>query len=112
MSFASLNKASTVKPGIDTTGMEYEPLSNFIGKDLHVDGFYFSDKGKYGRSVAVIADGHLINFPNWSVPQFEKLAADDDLLAAMMKGHCLITNIASKDTGKGHATTIFTFADC
>lgn len=111
MSFANLNKKSTVKPGIDFSGMEYEPLKNFVGQTLKVDGFIFSDKGKYGRSVAVIANGHLINFPNWSVSAFEKVAANDDMLSDMFDGKMLVKNIAMKDTGKGNPTTVFEFAD-
>ena len=97
---------------IDTSTMEFEKLADFVGKDLHVQGFFFSDKGKYGRSVAVVADGHLINFPNWAVTQFEEIASNSEMVAAMFDGHLLITDIHSVDTGKGNPTTAFAFADC
>lgn len=111
MSFASLNKGGTMPNGVDTTGLEYEPLSNFIGKEIKVNGFYFSTKGKYGKSVAVLSEGHLINFPNWSVPYFEEIAASREMVADMFAGKCIIKNIESKDTGKGNPTTVFEFAD-
>ena len=111
MSFASLNKGGTMPAGVDTTGLEYEPLKNFIGKTIRVDGFYFSTKGKYGKSVAILSEGHLINFPNWVVPQFEEIAADKNLIAEMFAGKCGVTNIEKIDTGKGNPTTSFEFTD-
>ena len=58
-SFEDLNTSSkkTIRDGITLDGMAFVPLKDFIGKELKVDGFFFTN-GKYGEQAEVI-DGKL-----------------------------------------------------
>ena len=75
-SFESLNKSGkrTIKEGIDTEKMSFVPLKDYIGKELKLDGFFFTDKGKYGKQVVVIADGKI-----------SRHGAKEDVLPSLMK---------------------------
>ena len=108
--FNEYNYKSTVREGIDTDKMEFLPIKNFVGKDVLVDGFFFTE-GRYGKQVVVVGNGHKINLPSRSTEIFKKIANDPELLKAVLTGHLKLTNIKIKGTRNG-TTTIFDFADC
>lgn len=108
--FNEYNYKSTVKEGIDTDKMEFLSIKNFVGQDVLVDGFFFTE-GRYGKQVVVVGNGYKINLPSRSTEVFQKIANDPEQLQAVLTGHLKLTNIKIKDTRNG-TTTIFDFADC
>lgn len=101
--FSKFNKKHTVKDGINTENMEFKPLKDFCGKTIPVDGFFFTD-GRFGKQAVVVGNGCLINMPARAVEQFEEIAADNDLVEAVLNGELLITDIKMVDTRNGRTT--------
>ena len=108
--FNEYNYKSTVREGIDTDAMEFLPIKNFVGQEIRVDGFFFTE-GRYGGQVVVVGNGYKINLPSRSTEVFQKIANDQEQLNAVLTGHLKLINIKIKDTRNG-TTTIFDFADC
>ena len=111
--FENLNKtfANTVKEGIDTKVLSYKPLKDFVGKTVIVDGYFFNDKGRYGRQVVVV--GHeagkdvmlwLINMPARYVEQFEAINSDPAMLESVLNGGLRLEEIEMVDTKNGITT--------
>lgn len=109
MLFENLNLSSrTVKEGIDLGQLEFKPLKDFIGQNIYVDGFFFTD-GKYGRQVVVVGNGAKINLPSRYVEKFEMIESDAEMLKGVLASKLVLTNVKSIDTNNGKTTT-FTFA--
>lgn len=108
--FAEYNYKRTVREGIDTDKMEFLPIKNFVGKEVLVDGFFFTE-GRYGRQVVVVGNGYKINLPSRSTEVFQDIANNPEKLKAVLTGHLKLTNIKMKDTKNG-TTTVFDFTDC
>lgn len=108
--FAEYNYKSTVREGIDTDAMEFLPIKNFVGQEILVDGFFFTE-GRFGRQVVVVGNGYKINLPSRSTEVFQKIAENEEQLKAVLSGHLKLCNIKMKDTKNG-TTTVFDFADC
>lgn len=106
--FSELNKKRTM-PNVNTDGMEFHKLSEFVGKVVKVDGFFFTT-GKYGKQTVVLSNDILINMPSWATKDFEQIENNDSMLNELFNGKCALTNIAIKSTPKGEAT-IFDFTD-
>lgn len=110
--FNELNvQRQTVRDGVDTDSMEFAPISEFVGKEVKVDGFFFTTKGKYGKQVVVVGNGSLINMPKRSVEVFEKIANDDAMLNAVLTGHLKLVDIKPISTKNGPSTA-YKLADC
>ena len=105
------NKRVTVREGIDTDSMEFRPIKDFVGQDIHVDGFFFTTGGHYGKQVVVVGNGCLINMPKRAVETFEQVASNEAMLNALLGGHMLITDIKPITTKNGDSTG-YTFKDC
>ena len=108
--FAEYNYKRTVRDGIETDKMDFLPIKNFVGQEILVDGFFFTE-GRYGKQVVVVGNGYKINLPSRSTEVFQEIANDSDQLKAVLSGHLKLTNIKMKDTRNG-TTTVFDFADC
>lgn len=108
--FESLNKSRTIMDGVSTEGMDFKPLKDFCGETIKVKGFFFTE-GRYGKQVVVVGNGYLINMPKRATETFEALAADKEMLAAMLKGKMEITDLKMIDTKNG-TTVSYTFRDC
>lgn len=108
--FNEYNYKSTVREGIDTDKMEFVPIKNFVGQEILVDGFFFTE-GRYGKQVVVVGNGYKINLPSRSTDVFQKIASEPEQLQAVFSGHLKLTNIKMKDTKNG-TTTVFDFTDC
>ena len=113
--FEKLNNANytnTIKEGIDLQELSFAKLAEFAGETLYVDGFFFT-VGDYGKQVVVVASTmvggrpYKVNMPQRAVEQFEQIAADKEMLDAVLDGHMKIVNIA-----KLKNTTGYTLADC
>ena len=108
--FEKLNTfRSTVREGIDTSNMEFAKLSEFVGYEFTVDGFFFNE-GKFGKQVVVVGEGYLINMPERAVEVFEQVEADEEMLQAMLAGKMGIKDIKPIDTKSGESTA-YTFFD-
>ena len=106
--FDSLNTNNrTVMEGVDTSGMEYVKLKDFAGQQVKTKGFFFTNGGKFGKSVVVVGESVLINMPNWSVQKFEKLAADPQMMEGVLSGNMGLDNIQVVPTDKGNPTVTF-----
>lgn len=111
--FDKFNMENTIREGIDISNMEFQPLSKFTGMTVKVDGFYFNDKGDYGRQVVLVGNGCLINMPSRAVKVFEEIKANAKMLKAVLEGHLAITGIEEKElspdaeTGEARVTTIY-----
>lgn len=109
--FEKYNKGiTTIKEGIVLENLPFKPLKEFIGKDVKVDGFFFTN-GTYGKQVVVVGDGAKINMPARAVEQFEEIANRPEEVDAILEGHCLMTNIKFIKTKNGQ-TTGYSLADC
>lgn len=107
--FENLNKTfeNTVKEGINTKDLDYIALKELCGSIIEVDGYFFNDKGRYGRQVVVV--GHkrgsniewLINMPSRYVEQFEAINADPSMIEAVLNGKLTLENIEMIDTKNG-----------
>lgn len=106
--FNEMNKRRTM-PNVSTDGMDFHKLSEYVGKVVKVDGFFFTN-GKFGKQTVVLSNDVLINMPSWATKEFEKIENNDAMLSALLDGKCALTNIALKSTPKGDAT-IFEFTD-
>lgn len=106
--FNEMNKKRTM-PNVNTDGMDFHKLSEYVGKVVKVDGFFFTN-GKFGKQAVVLSNDVLINMPSWATKDFEKIENNDAMLSALLDGKCALTNIALKSTPKGEAT-IFEFTD-
>lgn len=108
--FGCLNKASkkTVRDGINSDSWEFKPLKDFIGTEILVNGFFFTE-GKYGKQVVVIADGVKVNIPKRYTEQFEQIRDNDEARADMLEGHLKLTDIKAIDSQNGK-TVAFNFA--
>ena len=104
--FASLNTESkkTVRDGIDSKDWSFEPLKNFTGKDIIVNGFFFTD-GKYGKQVVVIAEGVKINIPKRFTEKFEEIRDNDEARKSVLEGHLKLTNIREINSQNGKTVT-------
>lgn len=111
--FSDLNKNSkkTIRDGINTEGMSFKPLRDFIGQTLKVDGFFFTNKGKWGKQVVIIANGVKINMPKRCTEEFEHIRDNDEALQAVIDGHMTITDIEKFDAKDG-TTVVFKYGDC
>ena len=108
--FKELNSKRTIKEGIRLEDMEFVKLKELVGKEVKVDGFFFTDGG-FGRQVVVVGNGMKINMPARAVSLFEDIKANEKLLNALLEGHCKITNIRESQTRKG-TTVLFELEDC
>lgn len=108
--FGELNTyRKTVREGINTEDMEFQPLKNFCGKTIKVDGFFFNE-GKYGKQVVVVGNGYLINMPSRCVEQFEIIEKNEQMLKAVLEGHLELKKIMMVDTKNG-TTAVFEYTD-
>lgn len=107
--FNELNNIQTVKEGINTKEQEFKPLSDFCGKTIKVDGFFFT-VGKYGRQVVVVGNGYNINMPKRAVRTFDAIYNNEFMLSAVLSGKLEIINIEQKDTKQG-TTTLYELHD-
>lgn len=108
--FNEYNYKSTVREGIDTDAMDFLSIKNFVGQEIRVDGFFFTE-GRFGRQVVVVGNGYKINLPSRSTEVFQKIVENEEQLKAVLSGHLKLCNIKMKDTKNG-TTTVFDFADC
>ena len=108
--FKELNSKRTIKEGIDLSTLSFVKLNEFEGKEINVDGFFFTDGG-FGRQVVVVGNGSKINMPSRAVSIFEDIKANDEMVKAVLDGKCKITNIRVAKAKKG-TTTLFELEDC
>lgn len=103
------NTKRTVKEGIKTEDMEFQPLKNFVGNTINVDGFFFTNS-KYGKQIVVVGNGALINMPKRALEQFETINNNEDMLKAVLDGKMIIKDIAPITTKNGDSVS-YTLAD-
>lgn len=108
--FKSLNKGNSyVREGIDTKSQEFAPLKNFMGQTIRVDGFFFTN-GKYGKQVVVVGEGFNINMPGRALDQFEAIAADREMVEAVLAGKLIINDI-KEGTANNQKTVFYNLDD-
>lgn len=109
--FNELNHIRTVKDGINTKELTFKPLSDFVGKTIKVDGFFFT-VGKYGRQVVVVGNGYNINMPKRAERTFDAIANNQYMLNAVLNGKLEIINIEKKETkSEAGFTTLYELHD-
>jgi hypothetical protein len=105
--FASLNQESkkTIRDGVNLEEMkDFIKLEKYIGKELLVDGFFFT-KSKYGEQVVIVADGHKINIPKRFTTDFKAIRDNDEALKQVIEGHLKLVNIRALDAKEGKTVT-------
>lgn len=119
--FKELNHQSTIKEGINLEDLTFRKLKEFIGEEIAVDGFFFTN-GDYGKQLVIVGrtlgkvhaitqGAYKINMPARAVSQFEEIQQDPELRKAVLDGHLKITGIQEGRVGRG-ATTLYTLEDC
>lgn len=105
--FSKLNKEGkkTIKDGINLDNMgDFQPLKNFIGKEIPVDGFFFT-KSKFGEQVVLVGLGCKINLPKRFTEDFKAIRDNDEALADIIAGNMKIVNIHEIDSKNGKTVT-------
>lgn len=109
MLFEKLNQnVRTVKSDIDLSVLPFKSIKDYIGQDIAVDGFFFTE-GRYGKQVVIVGNGAKINIPSRYVKQFELVQESSDMLDAVLKGQLVLKNVKASNTRNG-STTTFEFA--
>lgn len=105
-SFEDLNTSSkkTIRDGINLDDMNFISWKEYIGKDLKVDGFFFTN-GKYGEQVVIVADGKKVNIPKRFTDDFRKIRDNDEALAQVIAGKLILANIRELDSKNGRTGT-------
>lgn len=98
--FDSFKGSSTVAEGIDTKSMEFKKLADLVGKGKQkIYGFFFTNKGKYGKQAVLVCETFLVNMPKWTVEKFEGLTTEE--IDALKTGGWYIDNVAELYTSNG-----------
>ena len=109
--FSSLNKGNGVRPeNFDTAGFEFVSISEYVGKDLPVVGFFYTN-GKRGKQIVIITTDCNVNIPPRYVADFEALEQNPAAVAAILAGELVLTNIKAVTTKDGYDTYAFDFAN-
>lgn len=92
--FEQLNRSSNavLKDGTKLEDMDFIKLRDFIGKEIAVDGFFFTN-GEYGEQIVVVGGGFKINMPARAVEQFKKISESEEMRKAVLDGHLHISDI-------------------
>ena len=96
----------TVADGINTKELEYFKAKELIGSDnfpIRLKGF-FTQTGKYGESVTVVADNFGINLPKRYVEMFK--AFTDEEVKQLKEGCLAIAGIYEFDGNNGKTVSI------
>lgn len=96
----------TVAEGINTKELEYFKAKELIGSDkfpIRLKG-YFTQTGKYGESITVVADDFGINLPKRYVDMFK--AFTDEEVEQLKAGCLAIASISEFDGNNGKTVTI------
>ena len=110
--FDEMNYQKTVAEDVDTDSMEFKKLKEFIGQEIILRGFFFTNSKKgYGKQVVCVSNDYKINMPNHAVALFERIASNTEMVTALCAGKAKLTNIEEKDTNKGNPTVIFEIKD-
>lgn len=104
-SFEDLNTSKkTIRDGINLDEMNFISWKEYIGKDLKVDGFFFTN-GKYGEQVVIVADGKKVNIPKRFTETFKKIRDNDEALQQVIAGKLVLANIREIDSQNGKTGT-------
>ena len=111
--FAEKNFAKTVNDQINTEGFEFVKLKDYAqtvkpDEVTKLYGWITSNKGKFGTSVAVVAEDMFISLPKRYVDFFQGLTGEER--NAFIAGKCGITNIREQQTENG-TTYVFDWVD-
>ena len=110
--FASFNKSGkkTVRDGIKSDEWEFKPLKDYIGKEIEVAGFFFTD-GQYGKQVVVIdaVNGCKVNIPKRYTEDFEQIRDNEEARQEVLAGHLKLTDITAIQSKNGKSVA-FNFA--
>lgn len=107
--FDQFNGKSTVKEGINLDELEFLPLKDYIGGEIAVDGYFFTN-GKYGKQVVVVGNGAKINMPKYATKNFEAIDSNEEAVEKLLAGGCKIVDIEELETKNG-TTTGFRLTD-
>lgn len=93
---------------------DFVPLSDYIGKEIHVDGFFFTKSEEYGEQVVVVTEKgkKKVNMPKRCVEEFKEMAEDPDARKEILAGRLYLTNIEKLPGKKGKKdTTIYDYTN-
>lgn len=108
--FNEMNKKATrtVNESINTKELPWTKLKEFIGRDIQIFGYFFTN-GDYGKQLVCVSEDYLINMPNRYVRQFEDF--DDDIKNGIVNGGLTLSNIREYVSKTGRKTVTFDFMD-
>lgn len=109
--FEQLNRNSNavLKENAKLEEMDFIKLREFIGKEITVDGFFFTN-GEFGEQVVVVSDSFKINMPARAVEQFKAISESEEMRNAVLEGHLAITGIKELKAKRGK-TIVYTLID-
>ena len=104
--FAGFNKESkkTIRDGIDLDKMNFGHIKEYVGKEVIVDGFFFT-KSKYGEQVVIVGDNKKLNVPKRFTADVKAIRDNDEQLAAVIAGKLILKNIRAFDAENGKTYT-------
>lgn len=108
--FSQFNSDMIIRPEVgDISDWPFQPLKDYIGGVIVVDGYFFTT-GKYGKQVVVVGNGAKINMPSYAVKKFKKIDANEEAIDRILAGELVIKDIEELETKNG-TTTGFNLAD-
>lgn len=89
--FESLNRKRTIMENVNTEGMEFKKLRDFINTELPCRGFFFTANKITGEmQVVVVTDTCLVNMPRRAYEQFKTIEETPEMLKAVLEGKLTI----------------------
>lgn len=89
--FESLNKKRTIMEGVETEGMEFKKLKDFLNTNIPVKGFFYTTNRISGElQVVVVTETCLVNMPRRAVEQFKTIEEKPEMLKAVLDGKLTI----------------------
>ena len=107
--FSKFNKKRTINAGIDTTNFEFKPLKDFVGEEVVVYGYFFTE-GQYGKQVVLVAKDCFVNMPMRATEEIENMISFEGVSEAIIEGKMKLCNIEVMKAKKG-TTTIYEYGD-
>jgi len=90
--FESLNKKRTVMEDVDTDGMEFKKLRDFVNTDIPCRGFFFTVNKFTGEmQTVIVTDTCLVNMPKRAYEQFKIIEQTPAMLNALLDGKLTIS---------------------
>lgn len=99
---------STVNANINLKEIPFVRLSDLVGRDVVLYGYFFTN-GDYGKQLVAVSEDFKINMPNRYVSVFEEFT--DEEIEVIKNGGLVLANIREYIGKTGRKTFTFDYKD-